>query len=151
MAFRFVWWLRAIVVLLSVQFLLGVWVNLFGRVPMTTSLVKALEYTGDPALTAHMVLAVVIAVLGFLIALASFGGTPVPWLRSMTVAGLLSVLWSYEWGFQFLVTGFSSGRDSFLMAVGFIVAMGFYGVAQSLVANHPPAKIARASPSKNAS
>jgi hypothetical protein len=151
MAFRFVIWLRAIVSLLSVQFLLGIWVNLFGSVPSTTSVVKALEYTGDPELTAHMLLAVVVVVLGFVIAVASFGREPIPRLRSMTVGGLVSVLWSYEWGFQFILSGYSSGTDSFWMAVGFIAAMAFYGVAQTAVGPSEGERSAGPTGSKSAS
>jgi hypothetical protein len=133
MAFRFVAWLRTIVILLSAQFLLGIWVNLFGTVPSTAGFEKALLYTGDPVLTAHMLLAVVIVVIGFVVAVASFGREVSRPFRWLLVGGLLSVLWSYEWGVQLIDSGYSSGLDSFWMAVGFIAAMAFYGVAQAML------------------
>lgn len=135
MAFRFLLWLRGLTMLLAVQFLLGIWVNLFGTFPVTSSLRTALTYTGDPALTAHMLLAVVIVLVGFVIAIFAFGrDSPDPRLRWAVTGGLLSTLFAYEWGVQLILADYANNTDSFLMAVGFIAAVAFYGVAQTMVA-----------------
>ncbi|HTW56045.1 MAG TPA: hypothetical protein VMG36_06370 [Thermoplasmata archaeon] len=135
MAFRFQLWLRGITMLLALQFLLGIWVNLFGTFPRTTSLATALTYTGDPALTAHMLLAVVIVVVGFVVAVVAFlGSAPDPRLRWILAGGLISTLFAYEWGVRLILADFASNTDSFWMAVGFIAAVAFYGIAQTMVA-----------------
>jgi hypothetical protein len=133
--FRFQLWLRGLTMLLALQFLLGVWVGLFGTFPRTSSLKTALTYSGDPALTAHMLLAVVIVLVGFVVTVFAFGrDSPDPRLRWLLVGGLLSTLFAYEWGVQLILADFDNNTDVFWMAVGFIAAVAFYGVAQTMVA-----------------
>ena len=122
--------LRWVVVLVAVQFLLGIWVNLFGSFPSTSDVVTALSFTGDPVLTAHYVLAVVLLLLSIVIVLVAFRSREAPAIRWCAVGGFLSILWAYESGIQFILSGFSNNVDSFLMAVGFIASTVFYGVAQ---------------------
>lgn len=125
--------LRAIVLLLTAQFLLGIWVNLFGTFPRTTSVLSAITYGGDPVLTAHYGLAVVLLLLAIGITVVSFRGTEPPTLRWFALGGLLSIAWAYESGIQFILSGFADNLSSFSMALGFILAMTFYGLAQALV------------------
>jgi len=138
MVMRFTLWLRALVSLLSVQFLLGIWVNLYGSVPDSNSLVAAFRYTGDPVLSAHMLLAVVLVVLAFVITVGAFDPAAPPRLRWLALAGLVTLFGAYEAGIQFIMSGYSSNLDSFLMALAFIVAMVFYGVAQTVVGPSGP-------------
>lgn len=137
---RLVTLLRGIVVVLSAQFLLGIWVNLFGAFPPTHDVATAVLYGGDPVLTAHYALAVLLVALAIAVVLVSFreeGRTYLPWLA---VAGLLSILWASASGIQFVLSGFSDNVDSFSMAAAFIAATSFYGVAQALVLpGSPPA------------
>jgi len=130
--------LRLIVLLLSAQFVLGIWVNLYGRFPRTDDVVTAVQYGGDPVLTAHYALAVAAVVLAAVIVAVAFRSDSRRSLRWMTVGGLLSVLWASAAGLQFVLSGFSNGDASFSMALAFIVAMIFYGVAQARVLpGHP--------------
>jgi hypothetical protein len=139
MAMRFGMWLRGIVVLLSAQFLLGIWVDLYGSFPSTTNLGRAMMYTGDPALSVHMVLAVLLVILAFVLAVGSFSAGAPARLRWVALGGLLAVLWAYESGLQFVLSGFGNNLDSFSMAAAFVVAMVLYGIAQGLVATSSPA------------
>ncbi len=136
--------LRAIVILLSIEFVLGIWVNLFGSFPSTARLGTALAYTGDPVLTGHYVLAVLLVVLGVVIVLVAFRTGARGSLRWMVVLGLLSILWATAAGVGFVLSGFASNADSFSMAVAFIVAASFYGIAQALVL--PPSPPPRSPP-----
>lgn len=125
--------LRGTVVLLALQYLLGMWVNLFGPVPPTNDLGAALSYTGDPAFTAHVALAVLLLTLGIVIVFVSFREETRVGLRIMVLLGLLSIFWASVAGVQFVRSGFSSNTASFSMALAFIVATSCYGIAQVLV------------------
>ena len=137
---RLVILLRAIVVLLSLQFVLGMWVNLFGPLPSTDNLGVALSYTGDLALTVHVALAVLLVFLGLVIVVVAFGGGTRASLRWAVLLGFLSILWASAAGVEFELSGFASSEDSFSMALAFIVATSFYGVAQALMLPAPPAE-----------
>ncbi len=136
---RLVRLLRAAVVLLSLQFVLGIWVNLFGTFPSTDSLGTALSYTGDPVLTGHYVLAVVLVILGVVVVIVALRPGVRTSLRWMVILGLLSIIWACAAGVGFVLSGFSNNADSFSMAVAFIVTAGFYGAAQALVLPRGPA------------
>ena len=125
--------LRVIVVLLSVQFLLGMWVNLYGPVPSTDNLGLALSYTGDPSLTAHVALAVLLVILGIVIVVVAARGKTRASLRWAVLLGSLSILWASAAGIEFVLSGFASSADSFSMALAFILGTSCYGVAQALV------------------
>ncbi|HEV2166507.1 MAG TPA: hypothetical protein VGS23_05985 [Thermoplasmata archaeon] len=124
--------LRGVVVLLAIQFVLGIYANLFGPFSSTDSIEEALAYGGAPVLTAHYILAAVLVVLGLVLVASSFGREEPRGLRWLTIAGLLSILWASLSGLEFIRSGFTSNVDSFSMALGFIVATSFYGVAQAL-------------------
>jgi len=128
--------LRVTVSLLALQFLLGIWVNLFGSFPRTSDVATALSYSGDPVLTAHYALAVLLLLLAVLLAYVSFAPGEPRRLRGLTIAGLLSVLLALEAGVQFILSGFGNADWSFVMAFGFIASTAFYGVAQ-LIAVQP--------------
>jgi heme A synthase len=128
-----IWLLRAVVSLLSLQFLLGIWVTLFGSFPQTDSVETAVSYSGDPVLSAHYVLALVLLVLAVLLAAFAFA-------RASSVRLSVSVFWAISSGVEFILSGFSNNTDSFSMAVAFIVAMAFYGLAQVAVLPSPPSE-----------
>ena len=135
---RVTWLLRAIVVLLSLQFVLGIWVNLFGSFPSTDSVSTAVMYGGDPVLTGHYLLAVVLLLLAVVVVYASIRPEIPRRLRWYTLGGLLSIVWAWAAGVEFILSGFSSNEASFSMALAFIVAMTFYGLAQAAVLPRAP-------------
>jgi hypothetical protein len=131
--------LRLTVSLLALQFLLGIWVNLFGTFPATNSVLTAISYTGDPVLTAHYATAFILLLLAIILTVVSFRtGEPrrIGWLA---VGGLLFILLAYESGIEFILSGFSNNTASFSMAVGFIGATAVYGVAQAVALTRAPA------------
>ena len=125
--------LRILVSLLGAQFLLGIWVNLFGTFPSTDSVGTALMYGGDPVLSAHYVVAVAILVLALFLVVRTIRVRTPPSVRWLMLAGFLSVVWACVSGAEFIVSGFTNNGASFSMAVAFIVAVSFYGVAQVAV------------------
>lgn len=135
---RIPWLLRIVVILLAAQFVLGIWVNLFGSFPSTNSVGTALMYGGDPVLTGHYLLGVLLFVLAVVLAASSFGPGTAPRVRWLVVAGLLSVVWAATSGVEFILSGFSNAGASFSMALAFIVAMTFYGLAQAEVLKGEP-------------
>jgi hypothetical protein len=135
---RFVLWWRAVVILLVLELLLGIWVNRYGALPATNNVVRAAMYTGDPALSAHMALAVVLVIAAFVLTIGAFAvGAPAR-LRWFALGGLLSLLWAYESGIEFIVSGFGNNVDSLSMALAFVVALVFYAVAQRFLPRGPP-------------
>jgi len=125
--------LRILVSLLGVQFLLGIWVNLFGTFPSTDSVGTALMYGGDPVLSAHYVVALVVFLLALTLLARTIRVRQPSHLRWLILAGFLSVVWASVSGVEFILSGFSNAGASFSMASAFIVAVSFYGVAQVAV------------------
>jgi heme A synthase len=118
--------LNGILALIGIQFFLGMWLNLFGNFPTSSGgLASAITFTADPILIAHIVLAVVLT-LGALALVARAWSDPMRSLRWFVVAGLLGLIFAAVTGSGFVYTGYSNGIDSFLMAVGFAVALTAY-------------------------
>ena len=136
---RIAWLLRVLVLLISIQFLLGIWVNLYGSFPSTSDVRTAVTYGGDPVLTSHYVLAVILLVLAVVLLYRAFRPGIPGGLRWLALGGLLSIVWGAFAGLEFILSGFSNSDDSFSMAFAFIVAMTFYGLAQAAMLPRAPA------------
>lgn len=118
----------AILGLLAIQFGLGMWVNLFGTFPTSSDVLATVEDTQDPVLQAHMVTAVLILAWAIvLIALTARKSIPRSDL-GLAVTGLLTVLWAYGSGIDFILSGFSNNVDSYSMALGFLATFVVYVV-----------------------
>jgi uncharacterized membrane protein len=122
--------LRLTSLLLGVQLILGVYVALAGREPSTSNLMTALSYTGDPALTAHYAIAAILILLGLVVLVVAFRKGEPRSAAVLALVGFVFVLLASEAGLQFLASGFSSNAWSLTMAVGFVLAIAFYGLAQ---------------------
>ena len=112
---------------LAVQFVLGMANNLFGAFPATSDVLAALESTGDPLLIAHMVVAFLLLLLGIVVAILALR-RPVPRsMAALAIGGLIAIFWAYESGIEFILSRFSNDAMSFSMALGFLVALAIYG------------------------
>ncbi len=142
MTFRFSLWLRVVTLLGVAQLALGVWLEQYGRFPATTNVVRAALSPGDPELTAHMALAVVLLIVAFVIAVAAFSRDAPPRLRWYVLAGLVALFGAYEAGILLIESDFSSSRDTLAMALAWLVAMACFGIGQSrrVLAPAPPAE-----------
>jgi heme A synthase len=118
--------LNGILALIGVQFFLGMWLNLFGSYPSGSGgLGTALTYTSDPILIAHIVVGVVLGI-GALVLVVQAWADPMHSMRWFALGGLVGILFAAATGSGFVSSGYSSGVDSFLMAVGFAIALTAY-------------------------
>ncbi len=112
--------------LIAVQFFLGMWLNLFGIFPGgSAGLGATLTYTADPVLVAHIVLGVIL-VVGALSLLGLAWWDPLRATRWFAVGGLLGLIFAAATGSGFVYSPYSNDADSFLMAVGFAIALTAY-------------------------
>ncbi|HEV2428319.1 MAG TPA: hypothetical protein VGV64_00520, partial [Thermoplasmata archaeon] len=111
---------------LAVQFVLGIWVNLFGSFPRTTEVEGVLSSSTDPILLAHMAVAFLLLGLGIFVAALTVR-SPLPYgLAALGAAGAGTIFWAFESGIEFIVSGFTNGLASFSMALGFAAALSVY-------------------------
>ena len=120
--------------LLTIEFLLGMWVNLY-YTSLPSSISSALQNGSSmPALATHVGLGVLLGV--FAIAVIAWAVTRHrPRVAMWGFAGLLGVLLGAIGGEEFLVNP-GSPIYSFLMALGFLVAFAAYVRAASVLARH---------------
>ena len=121
--------------LFAVQFLLGIYLNLYINLPPVTSSSGGLERSmmgrfgtmfspGRPVLTAHIMLCMLLVVVGvFALVIAASSGNrfAIGWSAS----GLVGLLVAGYGGISFLMFGHNN-LDSYLMAVGFLVSFTAY-------------------------
>lgn len=113
----------AMTLLLLAQFILGMVVNLYVTIPASGNV------TGRAAvfLYAHMVLGTALLVVALVLTGLAAAARRRPWLiaSAIGVTAIALAIWS---GLTFLIDG---GRpaDSFLMAIGFIIAITSYAMA----------------------
>lgn len=110
--------------LLAIQFLLGMGVNLYVTLPSTGFTMAEMMYSG-PLVMVHMILGMLLVVVAvFAIVIAREYGQ---WAIVCAFISLGGILVAGVGGMIFLMGGQSNGA-SFLMAVGFLVAVGGYVV-----------------------
>jgi hypothetical protein len=117
---------NGILLLIAVEFFLGIWLNLFGSFTGAgSSIPQALSDTGAPVLVAHIVVGVVL-LLGAIIALVLSWGDPNRALRWFALGGLLAIVIAGSAGNEFVMASYSNNYASFGMAVGFAAALTAY-------------------------
>jgi len=114
--------------LLIVQFLLGMFANLFITFSTSTDPNPlAVVFTGgSPALMVHVLIAVVLLMLALqvLVTAAFINRRPVVGVAS---AGFASIALSFFTGIAFVYSGYENDSLSYLMAVGFLFGLIIYG------------------------
>ncbi|MDA8081733.1 MAG: hypothetical protein M0Z96_09020 [Actinomycetota bacterium] len=110
--------------LLAIQFLLGMGVNLYVTLPSTGFVMAEMMYSG-PLVMVHMILGMLLVVgaVFAIVAALAYG----PWAIVCAFISLGGILVAGVGGVIFLMGGQSNGA-SFLMAVGFLIAVGGYVV-----------------------
>lgn len=120
----------ALMGLLSLQFILGMIANLYVEFPDTTDQAQLWQAAWSTwSVAAHMVVALLILVLGLVIALRAKAGKVLAWL------GFVGILVAALGGEEFV--RLQTETWSLVMAFGFIAAMGLYGRFMA-VAMQPP-------------
>ncbi|MCI4340916.1 MAG: hypothetical protein L3K11_00845 [Thermoplasmata archaeon] len=127
---------RGLLGLLTLQFLLGEWVNLLGSFPGgTPSLGTAIIDGSDPALAAHVVVAVALVFLS-LVVFALSNTFPSAQVRRLGGLGFVGIAGAAVGGLSFVYTGYGNAIASYLMAIFFLLAFACYGVLAGATA--PP-------------
>jgi hypothetical protein len=114
--------------LLIVQFLLGMFANLFVTFGTSTDPNPlAVVFTGgSPALMLHVVLAVVLFILALLVLISAAFIHRRP-VVAIATAGFASTALAFSSGIAFVYTGYTNNTLSYLMAVGFLFGLIIYG------------------------
>src|SRR5256885_8051042 len=119
---------RIMMPLLIVQFLLGMFANLFITFSTSTDPNPlAVVFTGgSPALMVHVLIAVVLLILALqvLVTVAFINRRHVVAVAS---AGFASIALSFFTGIAFVYSGYENDSLSYLMAVGFLFGLIIYG------------------------
>ncbi len=129
----------AVVMLLALllQFLLGMWLNLFATFPQLTgngfggmmgSMMSFMFSGGMAVVMIHMMLGFVIVTLAVVLLAASAAVNSERKARTvlLAAAGLSSIIFAGILGLAFMFSGFQNNVYSYLMAVGFILAFMAY-------------------------
>jgi len=119
---------RIMMPLLILQFLLGMFANLFITFSTSTdpNPLAVIFTGGSPALTLHVLIAVVLLILALqvLVAATFINQRPVVAVAS---AGFASIALSFFTGIAFVYSGYENDSLSYLMAVGFLFGLIIYG------------------------
>src|SRR3989442_4336834 len=121
---------RIMMPLLILQFLLGMFANLFVTFSTSTDPNPlAVVFTGgSPALMLHVIVAVVLFVLALVVLVtATFIHRRPAIAIAIASAGFASVALAFFSGVAFVYTGYANNTLSYLMAVGFLLGLIIYG------------------------
>ena len=128
---------NGVLALIGVQFLIGMWLNLFGTFPTDGgNLGTALAYTADPLLAVHVVLGILLVLGGLALLIQSFFD-PVRMIRWFAIGGFAALIFAALAGSNFVYSGYASDVSSFLMAVGFAGAVTAYYEGLVRLRAHP--------------
>ncbi|MCY0849683.1 hypothetical protein [Sulfuracidifex metallicus] len=110
--------------LLSVQFIDGMWLNLFVSLPPNVGPMRMM-YMMDygPVFMIHIVTTFILLLVAIVLVVLSFSNQTT--LVLSTIA-LLSIILSGIGGILFIFSGFSNNLYSFIMSLGFLFAMVSY-------------------------
>ncbi|MEM0280074.1 hypothetical protein [Metallosphaera sp.] len=121
--------------LLLIEFILGMWINLFVSLPPGTPNRPPYQETGfmmgtflgsfGGAVMAHFMLGVLIALVSFVIMILAFLLGDLKVMMTGVISFLFIVVAGIS-GLSFMMSGFTNNFYSFLMSVGFILAFSSY-------------------------
>jgi hypothetical protein len=122
--------------MLGIQFILGMILNLFVKLPKNVSLGSDIKH-GGVVLVLHILIAIGLLIGSLALVARSIAAKNQTWTL-VSIAGALGVIAALTNGLAFL--GNSNDVNSFVMAIGFMVAATSYSVGLSIVA-HPAVKV----------
>lgn len=126
---------RAIMPMLIIQMITGMYVNLFVQPPARKTAVSPLVQlftASSPVLPLHVVVGTVVLILSAAITLTVFWMRRASWYV-LSTAGLISVLTAFMSGVLFVQGGYVDNTLSFAMAMGFVAALAIYGAIAQVV------------------
>ena len=115
---------RAIAALLILQFLVGMFANLFVTFPSSTdpNPLAAIFTNGSPALMLHVLVAAILFILA-LLALVSAAFLHRRPIMIIAAAAFVSLALAFPSGILFVYSGYATNAWSYLMAVGWLFAL----------------------------
>jgi heme A synthase len=141
--------LNGILLVVAIQFFLGMWLTLFGSFPSSNpTLQAATSDSGDPALVAHIVFGAILFLGGVVVL---FLAQRDPWrpIRIFAVLAVVATVVTGIFGLDFVYSGYTNNVASFSMAVGFAAILTVYYEALVALRSHPlPVASPAGSPSK---
>src|SRR2546425_10939560 len=119
---------RVMMPLLILQFLIGMFANLFVTFSTSTdpNPLAVIFTAGSPALMLHVLIAVILLILALLV-LVSASFTHRRRLVATVSAGFASIALAFFTGIAFVYSGYQNDSLSYLMAVGFLFGLIIYG------------------------
>lgn len=129
--------LNNILLVVAVQFALGIWLNLFGSFPRgSSSLVSAITDAANPILVAHIVVGILLLLAAISVLVLS-RRDPFRRLRALSVAGIVAMVVTGFFGLSFVYSGYSNNVASFAMALGFVAIVTIYYESLVALRSHP--------------
>jgi len=128
--------LNLLLLIVALEFALGIWLNLFGRFPSSSSYASALSDGSDPILALHIAVGAILF-LGSIGLLVQAWRDPYRGLRYFALVGVVAVLVTGLSGSGFILSGYSNNVDSFAMAIGLLVVVTVYYEALVALRSHP--------------
>ena len=122
--------------LVALEFILGMWLNLYGVFPTSNSAATAISDSGNPALIAHMVVGVLLFVGSIGIVAQSFRDPYRPG-RVFTMAGMIAVVLTGLFGLGFIYSSYGNNAYSLGMALGLLAIVTIYYEALVALRSHP--------------
>jgi hypothetical protein len=119
--------------MLGIQFILGMLLNLFVDLPKNASLSSAIKNGGGIILVLHILVAVGLLLGSVILVIRAYNAKNRPWLIASLV-GALGIIGALTNGFAFVSS--NNDVDSFIMAIGFMIAATAYSTILSF-ATHP--------------
>jgi hypothetical protein len=117
----------AVVSLLIIEFLLGMWVNLYAAFPIGTKLSLSLQpdFSGKVELQVHLILGVLLGVISLIVLIFSALLKKVGAL-ALGLVGVISIAAAGFSGLALASGGYTNTGESYVMAVAFLVAILIY-------------------------
>jgi uncharacterized membrane protein YhaH (DUF805 family) len=112
--------------MLGIQFILGIVLNLFVKLPENATLGSAIKHGGGVVLVLHILVAIGLLIGSLTLAFRSYAERSRSWIIA-SIIGALGVIAALTNGFAFVNN--DNDVNSFVMALGFIVAASAYSTA----------------------
>lgn len=128
--------LNGFLLLVALEFILGMWLNLYGVFPSSNSAATAIGDGGDPALIAHMVVGVLLFLGSIGIVVQSMRDPYRP-VRVFAIAGIIAVVLTGLFGLGFIYSSYGNNAYSLGMALGLLAIVTVYYEALVALRSHP--------------
>lgn len=128
--------INGFLLLVALEFILGMWLNLYGVFPSSSSATAAISDSGNPDLIAHMIVGVLLFVGSIAIVVQSLRDPYRP-VRVFAIAGLIAVVLTGSFGLGFIYSSYDNNAYSLGMALGLLAIVTIYYESLVALRSHP--------------